>query len=243
MGLNDDSEQQGLLDSWREHVVPRRLEMLHLSWVFLWASITLTTEFILIHRGYLDTRPGLVNGVGLVSCIFWLHGFLMLVHWLVAISAHRLALAGAIFKTIAAVLFNVQPFTALLNNDGGCAYTNLIAICFFHFGNMLSMFDMLVTSRDVQTHKAPVLGMACYLLATTLLVAANAWVYETTPGVKGFHPGYAPNANVVSGFQITGGTLLGLGSLLFIHWAGWLPRVGKRPAGMPGSVWEAEVSY
>eukprot|EP01062_Namystynia_karyoxenos_P073254 TRINITY_DN70082_c0_g1_i1.p1 TRINITY_DN70082_c0_g1~~TRINITY_DN70082_c0_g1_i1.p1 ORF type:complete len:302 (+),score=87.29 TRINITY_DN70082_c0_g1_i1:71-907(+) len=238
-------------------LVPRRIEILHSSWIFAWASAALLAEFILIKQDFLASgqrRADLVNAVGLVSCVFWLHGFFMLVHWLTSIGASKVALAGGWCKTIASVFFNVQPLGGLLGyyQGAGAPWGNLVGICFFHGGNVISMFDMLVVSannpggmnyRQLFTWgNLPVLGMFCYTCGSGLLVAANAWVYESTPGTKGYHPSYAPKDSTIHGFQISGATMLLVGSLVFCHWAGWVPRCGRRPARLDNDFWYAVES-
>eukprot|EP01065_Artemidia_motanka_P026846 TRINITY_DN3207_c0_g1_i1.p1 TRINITY_DN3207_c0_g1~~TRINITY_DN3207_c0_g1_i1.p1 ORF type:complete len:275 (+),score=73.80 TRINITY_DN3207_c0_g1_i1:64-888(+) len=240
---------------WR--LVPRRLEILHCSWIFAWASAGLLAEFILIKQGFLTPPPAgtsgprqifLVDAVGLVSCIFWLHGFFMLVHWLHSIKASPGALLGAYTKTVASVLFNVQPLGALCGygkDSAGADWSNLAGISFFHAGNMISVFDMMVLSankpggfnyRNVFSWgNVPVLGMWCYMFGSGLLVPPNSWLYHKGPT---FHP------DMVHGFQISGATMLLVGSLVFCHWAGWLPKVGRRPARLSNDFWyNVEASY
>ena len=232
---------------WTANVVPRRLEMLNLSWVFLWASATLTVEFVLIEQGYLTGNPSLVNAVGLVSCSAWFYGFLMLDAWLVSLArgtvSHipKVALAGALIKTVAAFLFNVQPLTALVNKNAGADWSNLAGICLFHTGNCISLFDMMVLDRNkvsgflyktpLAFSNLPVYGMMAYTSATVFLVSANAWEYNKDAGKP------------TNEFSILGGSLLCLGSVLFVTWAGIVPRLGVRPKAMPDSILDIELSY
>lgn len=242
-------------------LVPRRLEVLHASWIFVWASAALLAEFILIKQGFLgeDEPEGtsefyrkinLVNAVGLVSCIWWVHGFLCLTHWLVSIGASKGALAGSVTKLIAGFFFNVQPLGSLCGygvNAAGADWGNLVGICFFHAGNMMSFFDMMVISAGTpggmnysnifSWGNLPVLGMFFYLLGSGLLVPPNAWVYEITPSAKGYHPSYAATDSTTHAFQISGATSLLFASLIFCHWAGWVPRFGQRPAKMNNDHW------
>lgn len=51
--------------------IPNRFSMLNLSWVFLFASITLTAGFIMLHTT-LITNAGLVNATFSISSIAWL---------------------------------------------------------------------------------------------------------------------------------------------------------------------------
>jgi len=250
------------LDESGWNVVPRRLEVLHASWMFVWASAGLLAEFILIKNGYLGPQPdgesdaeffrkiNLVNAVGLVSCIYWVHGFFCLVHWLVSIDASKLAILGGLTKFVASCFFTVQPLGALCGygtNSAGMDWSNLVGICFFHSGNMMSLFDMVVpgmnkpgglnTSNLFSWGNLTVLGMFFYTLGSGLLVPPNSWVYEGTKGSNGYHPSYSASDDKVHLFQISGSTGLLIGSLIFCHWSGWLPRFGKRSAKLENDYW------
>eukprot|EP01060_Flectonema_neradi_P040267 TRINITY_DN9109_c2_g1_i2.p1 TRINITY_DN9109_c2_g1~~TRINITY_DN9109_c2_g1_i2.p1 ORF type:complete len:253 (+),score=31.57 TRINITY_DN9109_c2_g1_i2:49-807(+) len=235
---------------WRKHVVPRRLEITHLSWVFLWASVSLMVEFIMLYQGTFN--DSIINAVGMMSCLMWLHGFLMLDHWMISLGGGdfskipHVALFGAILKTIASVFFNMQPITALANNDLGYSWSNLTGILFFHTGNMVSIFDMMIYSRNLPggfnyknpfcADNIPVYAMWVYLAATSLLVPANFWTCSDL-NIS------VPSSDTISAFQITGGALLSVGSIMFLVWAGPLPSFGIRPAGMPGELIAIESSF
>lgn len=51
------------------------------------------------------------------------------------------SLSGAVLKLIAAVFFNMGPISALVMTEG-FDWTNWVGICFFHAGNMVSVFAM-----------------------------------------------------------------------------------------------------
>lgn len=243
-------------------LVPRRIEVLHASWIFTWASASLLAEFILIKNEYLGPKHdgesdadffrkiNLVNAIGLISCVWWVHGFFCLCHWLIAIDAAKLSILGGLTKFVASCFFTVQPLGALCGygtNSAGADWSNLVGICFFHSGNMMSLFDMVVISRNkpggmdysniFSWGNLPVLGMFFYTLGSGLLVPPNSWVYEGTPGANGYHPSYAASGDRTHMFQISGATGLLIGSLIFCHWSGWVPRFGKRSPKMDNDFW------
>ena len=235
---------------WKHHVVPRRLEIIHISWVFLWASVSLMVEFIMLYQNKFN--DSIINAIGMMSCLMWLHGFLMLDHWLLSLAGGditkipHVALFGASLKTIASVFFCLQPVTALANGDLGNSWSNLTGILFFHVGNMISIFDMMIYSRNLPggfnykkpfcMDNLPVFGMWTYLAATSFLVPANFWTCSNL-NIS------VPSADTVSAFQILGGALLSLGSVIFLVWTGPFPSCGYRPKGMPDEIFAIESSF
>jgi len=206
-----------------------RMEMLHLSLVFVFASATLLLCFIfyyLLGKGY-DVQLGIANATGLVSCVAWLHGFIMLIHWNVALGKMLgqlpvLGLLSAVLKTIASVLFNIQPLTGLISNNFGCSWSNLAGICFFHTGNIISVYDMM---RNLFNYKKPfcranlpTYGMWCYLVATTSLVIANALMYMNLYVDSITVPAFAADV-VLPVTQMVGGSMLFIGSVIYVIWS------------------------
>lgn len=227
--------------------VPRKLEILHTSWVFVFASVTLTLEFVMIAMGCIsvpgrDDPPNpllqfapAVNAIGLVSCVAWLYGFFMLLHWLASIAPGGAPAAiksvgfyGCLLKICASVFFNLQPLSGLLmyNDGAGFGWSNLVGICLFHSGNLVNLVDMFILSlnkpggyvskRPCAHENLPVWGMLIYGLATTCLVTSNALIY--------FKPTFGGVGTVISASSIAGGSLLTIGSVMYVVWSGVCPR-------------------
>jgi hypothetical protein len=230
--------------------VPRKLEILHTSWVFVFASVTLTLEFVMIAMGcitvpasddpvnpLLQFAPA-VNAVGLVSCVAWLYGFLMLLHWVVSIAPGGAPTAiksvgfyGCVLKIAASIFFNMQPLSGLLMYRAGAGFrwSNLVGICLFHSGNLVNLVDMFILSlnkpggyvskRACAHANLPVWGMLIYGLATTCLVTSNALVYSEAA--------FGGVGTVISACSIAGGSLLTVGSAVYVVWTGVCPAWGR----------------
>jgi hypothetical protein len=188
--------------------------MLNLSWVFLFASITLTAGFVMVNVSAPPTREW-INGTFLVSCVAWLYGFSLLVQWTLALPGPRdyVSLSAAGCKWIASVLFCLQPASALWQSSWGFDWSNLVGICFFHFGNcisVLAMRKMFAYAQPFSVANLPVFGMWCYFAATTQLVIANTLFYAHIGGGSGWF----------AALQVGGGCWLTFGSLLYIFWSG-----------------------
>jgi hypothetical protein len=194
--------------------IPNRLSMLNLSWVFLFAAITLTAGFVMVNVSAPPSRE-FVNGTFLVSCVAWLYGFSLLVQWTWALPGARdwASLSAAACKWIASVLFCLQPATALWQSGWGFDWSNLVGICFFHLGNCISVLAMrklFAYGQPLSFGNLPVFGMWCYFAATTQLVIANTLFYaQIGVGTSWF-----------AALQIGGGCWLVFGSVLYILWAG-----------------------
>ena len=115
----------------------------------------------------------LCYGIGLVSSVEWLHGFIIFVHWtwmLPGNSQKRVqrpvpfdhhyywycfvsccvgpknvpGLVAALLKTTASVFFCIFPATGLLEN--ACTWSNLVGIILFHSGNMVDTATLMKRS-------------------------------------------------------------------------------------------------
>jgi len=215
-GIND-------FDAAAPGIPARKLQWL-IAWIFIAASVCLTTEFILIHVALTSDdfpdatksspRWALINWLGSLEAILWFQGFVLLIYWLVyEIPFGFQGTMAAVLKLIAAVFFNVQPASAIFEaNDNGKSVYNFVGICLFHSGNMLSTWDMRAgfdKSRPFSHANLPIIGMWVYTLATTLLVTADGLVQFKVD----IDSNYIPFA------QITGASLLGVGSIIYAYWS------------------------
>jgi hypothetical protein len=221
--------------------VPGRSLVLASSIVFVLASLLLLTEFVCIAAG---SSAALINTFGAAEGVGWAVGFALLLDWQVeflfpAIGVSRRALAGCVCKLVAAVFFNVQPWSWIIAGDlterGGspCALTgvgvpwsNFVGIILFHTGNTIDALGMASSfdrTSPLALSNAPVIGMWIFWIATQLLVVADTIVYVETPPPfgPGGNTGISPTS-VVLPMQMMGAMLLGAGSLLYTCWA-WLP--------------------
>jgi len=213
--------------------IPGRKCMWLLSWIFVFASVTLMTEFCLIHDmivacdgpcgngtgnhtggTYPFKQPQIINFFGTVSCILWLQGFILLMYWnIYEVPPAFLSVLAVAFKIVASCFFNVQPASGLLMQVPlGVKWSNFVGICLFHTGNMINTYDMrsmFNPQRFLFSHgNLPVVGMWIYTLATTLLVTADGLEY------------FEVTSNFWIPFgQITGSALLGVGSLIYCYWS------------------------
>lgn len=96
-----------------------------ISWVFIQASVFLLAGFIFLQWGiqypdsYFAQWPNVGNMTFMVSCIGWFFGFVLLMHWTVyAIGDTSSAgFFGTLLKLVAAVFFNMQPISAMWQED------------------------------------------------------------------------------------------------------------------------------
>jgi len=211
--------------------VPGRTVILTSSCVFVLASVLLLIEFILINA---SADATLINVFGALEGVGWVAGFALLIDWQVSylfplIGVSRRALLGAILKFVAAIFFNVQPFSWLVAGDSsscsltgvGVPWSNFVGICFFHSGNTIDALGMAAGLREPFKHEnLPAVGMWIFWAATWLLIVADTLVWVGTPDPMG--PGLETGVSmtgVISPLQITGATLLGVGSVLYAYWA------------------------
>jgi hypothetical protein len=99
--------------------VPGRTVILASSIVFVIASLLLLIEFVLIQQAADATT---INVFGALEGIGWVAGFALLLDWQVSylfplVGVSRRALLGCVLKLVAAVFFNVQPFSWLVAGD------------------------------------------------------------------------------------------------------------------------------
>jgi hypothetical protein len=96
-----------------------------ISWVFIQASVFLLGGFIFLQWGihypdsYFAQWPNVGNMVFMCSCIGWFLGFVLLTHWTIyAIGDTSSAgFLGTLFKLVASVFFNMQPMSAMWEED------------------------------------------------------------------------------------------------------------------------------
>jgi hypothetical protein len=96
-----------------------------ISWVFIQASVFLLAGFIFLQWGihypdsYFAQWPNVGNMTFMASCIGWFLGFVLLTHWTVyAIGDTSSAgFLGTLLKLVAAVFFNMQPISAMWQED------------------------------------------------------------------------------------------------------------------------------
>eukprot|EP00038_Savillea_parva_P027114 m.57630 g.57630 ORF g.57630 m.57630 type:complete len:227 (+) comp7777_c0_seq2:155-835(+) len=201
--------------------IPGRACMWLLSWVFVFASVFLTAEFVLLHLNNPPTNE-LINFFGTIEGILWLQGFILLLYW----SFYEVPIApmgcfATFLKFVASCFFNVQPASGLITMQPlGVPWSNFVGICLFHSGNVIStytMLGMLNKSDPWSESNLPVYGMWVYTLATTLLITADGLDYYGVESAEVY----------VKYGQIFGATLLGVGSLMYCYWsrpATYLPK-------------------
>ena len=247
--------------------LPGQRQMLALSLVFVFSSVTLFIEFLLIYHagagspgahlwwdGCPDQCPRSaslwINGLGAASCLGWAAGFVLLLDWNVNSlpPPHgRWNLSGVCLKIVAAVLFNIQPWSYLMDPNAGIAglgvvWSNFAGIAFFHLGNCINAVDMTMTMMDwnaiFSKPNWPVLGMWVFMVATWFLAVADGMAYfnlrcnVNTLVLNGTTPFAALGVSsadswqcqgIVPGFitpgQLTGSFLLTVGSVLYTAWA------------------------
>merc|ERR1719157_89645 len=128
--------------------IPHRMQQVLINWVFIVASAALMLDFgafqdLMKDPAHPDSFAELSNWFGVVSCIGWVTGFLLLAHWLHQVGATPKGLLGAYLKLIASIFFNLQPMTGTMNDPllggaGGLWWSNMTGILFFHIGNVVS---------------------------------------------------------------------------------------------------------
>ncbi len=98
-----------------------------ISWVFIQASVFLLGGFIFLQIGihnpdsYFAQWPNVGNMTFMTSCLGWFLGFVLLMHWTVyAIGDTSSAgFFGTLLKLAASVFFNMQPISAMWEEDAG----------------------------------------------------------------------------------------------------------------------------
>lgn len=216
--------------------IPHRMQQVLLNWVFMGASVALLLDFAAL-QDLVHTEKGqrpdhfaeLCNWFGVVSCIGWFVGFVLLAHWLHSVGATRLALVGCYLKLVAAIFFNIQPMTGTMNDPAynygaGVWWSNLTGIILFHSGNVVSCIDFFLQPPPGADKKKgwlyhgnlPVTGMWIYQLATWFLVASNAMAC-TFNGAEGY-PLVPVGKWPVILCQMAGGGGLLIGAIVFTIW-------------------------
>lgn len=171
-----------------------------ISWVFIMASTFLVLDFATAQLGsptnpdgYFSIHPNVSYITGVISCVFWLQGFILLTHWHVYSinDTASLGFMGTLLKLLAAIFFNMQPMSALwdetatasanatnttaLNwgsvSPGNAAeymfgWSDFLGICLFHSGNLCSIIDMM---RNMFKYETP--------FAFSNLPVWGMWVY------------------------------------------------------------------
>lgn len=224
--------------------VPFRTQQVLISWVFSFASLTLLLDFLalqaLMHNGN-AYFAALSNWFGVVSCVLWFLGFVLLIHWLHSIGATLGGLVGAYLKLVAAVFFNLQPMTGTANQPGtggpsGLWWSNLVGIILFHMGNMVSCADFWVNPPPGSKRSAgwlfhgnlPITAMWVYQLATWFLVAGNLIACNWS-GDEVTKQWVATGEWTVEMCQVAGALLLLLGSLIFTAWCNGFTNFAHQP--------------
>lgn len=169
----------------------------------------------------LSSIQNLQNWFGSISCILWLQGFIILLHWIItAIGAPFYSVLGCCLKLVASVFFNIAPGTGLwlqlANGPKQTDWSNFVGILFFHTGNMIDSWNL---SYTVDTKNPWALGnwtaygMYVLLSATTFLVTGNALLYFQVIEAESSDPAI----NIIDAFAIVGASLLLLGSLIYLR--------------------------
>mmetsp|Transcript_51639 Transcript_51639/g.109725 ORF Transcript_51639/g.109725 Transcript_51639/m.109725 type:complete len:247 (+) Transcript_51639:95-835(+) len=229
----------GQARTWRAlgQTVPHQAQQILISWIFIVASATLLLDFISLQvltaeivakESSQSYFAKLCNWFGVVSCLSWLLGFAILIHWLTRISATKGSLAGAWLKLIASVLFNLQPMTGVAGTAAGAGiwWSNLVGILFFHVGNLVSCADMWAyPAPGVDFQKKffahgnlAVIGMWFYQIATWFLVAANLLACNWN-GASPPDSWLETGDPVVQTCQYLGGCFLVAGSFIYLAWS------------------------
>lgn len=221
--------------------VPHRMQQVLISWVFIFASATLLLDFLalqdLLRNPIPDWFAELGNWFGIVSCMSWLLGFVLLVHWLHAVGATPMGLAGAYLKVAASVFFNLQPMTGTMNDRalGGAAglwWSNVVGITFFHIGNLVACADFALhrspgssKTRGVLYHgNLPITGMWLYQLSTWCLLAGNvlscAWGGDHANALMDTNTSFVYTMQVVGSLGLLGGSVVyGVWCDAFHNWS------------------------
>lgn len=235
----ETTEEEESITSRPARLVPYRTQQVLISWMFILASATLLLDFlslqVLLREGPSpDYFAELCNWFGVVSCLLWLLGFLLLIHWLHSVRATRMGLLGAYCKVLASVFFNLQPMTGSMNDPvfaggypkGGGAgtwWSNATGITFFHLGNIISCLDFFLhTPPGADKRKGwcfhgnlPITGMWIYQLSTWFLASANYLSVAPNGPTSSVLP---TSHSVVASFQVVGASLLLIGSLFYAKW-------------------------
>jgi len=233
----DSEEEEGNVKGFAamSHFVPHRLQQVMISWIFIIASVMLLLDFFAF-QDLIRTPPtatlgyfaALCNWFGVVSCVHWLGGFILLAHWLHTVGATQLGLLGCYCKVVASIFFNLQPMTgtmglAALGGGAGLWWSNATGITFFHVGNLISCYDMWANTPPGANKKEgwmyhgnlPITGMWVYQAATWFLVGSN-YMAISPPGSTSL---VVPSDWKVYTCQVLGGGFLLLGSLVYGLWS------------------------
>jgi len=238
---SQDAKDEGFPFTESAKLIPFRMQQVLLNWMFIIASVALILDFGALQDLMREppTNPGffaeLCNWFGILSCILWFWGFVVLCHWLHSVGATPLGLLAAYMKLLASVFFNMQPMSGTMNdpllaggyNRGGGAglgWSNLTGILFFHAGNCLSCYDFWANTPPGANKKKgwtyfgnlPILGMWTYQMATWFLVASNFMACSF--GGASWAPLVKIPEPPVYICQFAGGFGLLAGSIIFTIW-------------------------
>jgi hypothetical protein len=242
---NKDLEANGNNEpvTWAEmsKSVPFQAQQVLISWIFIFASITLFLDFVslqsLVKCGSLTANCGsaekyfigLDNWFGTISCVWWFTGFVVLQHWLARLPATKGGQFGCFLKLVASVFFNMQPMTGIAETrlGAGLAWSNLTGILLFHSGNLVSCTDFYMYPPPGSNKQGswfeygnlPITGMWIYQLATWFLVAGNLITCDWSGnGPVHSTQWVATDHWVVIMCQYAGSLLLLLGSIVYGTW-------------------------
>jgi len=246
--ISSSSESAGVTKEGREgflflaeaQLIPHRSQQVFINWIFIIASAALLLDFLSLQSLLVDpSNPGyfaeMNNWFGVVSCVGWFLGFIVLAHWLHSVGATSMGLAGCYMKFLASIFFNLQPMTGMMNDPklaggfprgggGGLWWSNLVGILFFHSGNLVSCMDFyLHTPPGADKERGwlyhgnlPVTAMWVYQAATWILVAGN-FLSCTFDGAD-WAPIVPTNHAPVYLCQCGGALGLLLGSVIYTVW-------------------------
>lgn len=227
--------------------IPHRMQQVLLNWILMVASVVLVLDVGALQRNIAEHSSymaAVCHWFGVLSCLCWLLGFVLLTHWQHSVGATRMALAGCYLKILAACFFNLQPMTGTMNDplfggSEGLWWSNLTGILFFHAGNLVSCLDLFLHRPAGADKKKgwlyhgnlPILGMWVYQAATWFLVASN--VLSCTFSGASWAPLAKTEEPPVYVCQFAGSFLLLLASMIYTAWCDGFRDFSHSDAGTP----------
>mmetsp|Transcript_16696 Transcript_16696/g.50608 ORF Transcript_16696/g.50608 Transcript_16696/m.50608 type:complete len:287 (+) Transcript_16696:98-958(+) len=234
----------------RISTVPGRVKLMVAAAFYITASSSLFLAYLTSYFGpaqwafyghdhyiYTWAREEVVSIFGAINAICWLLGFAVMIDWLTNDDVKRRGyvergvLWGVILKEIASVLFNIQPWSFLIDKNSwylkpgtGVVWSNFVGVVFYLTGNCVEfLFLLRHYEKPFFQHKNwPIWGTFFAVSANWFIVTGNAYEYFNLAGTDWApprHPSVAPyQRKLIIPFQITGAILLILGtSWLFLH--------------------------
>lgn len=179
----------------------------------------------------------LISIFGVINAMCWLLGFAVMIDWLTYddVKRHpgyvaRGVLWGVILKEIASVLFNVQPWSYLIDPHSkylepgvGVPWSNFVGIVFYLTGNIVEFCFLVPHYSWTNDHNNwPIYGTFMAVAANWFICTANAMDYFNKDPwfAPPTHPAIAPyQLKLIIPFQIIGALLLWFGCALIFVWA------------------------